>query len=120
MFSMVLSVVDFCWVYSFIHYMNDPKPNDVYALLIAEIPLNERGEPSLSKWDDFSGRVQRLSTPTEGMTKLADNVWQIRLNPGILLLSDIVHAAFEAKVKINTLILTHEPQWTKSTEFVKK
>ena len=93
--------------------MNEPRSQ--FVLLIAKKPgfhPSHCTDPD-GAWREFLSVAQSIAAPQKGVETLAENIWQIELNAGLLLLADIVRAACRLNIPTCSLVLPQTPDWVK-------
>jgi hypothetical protein len=88
-----------------------------FALIVVDIPNPAKYHPSssaganINTWQRFQSSTPRRSDTTKGIEMLAENVWLLRLDTGMIALSSIFAAADEGGIAIRVLFLGDTPKW---------
>jgi hypothetical protein len=90
-----------------------------YALIVIDQPKvteapTEPEKRAKADWLSFEKNFPALPAHTEGVEKLAENVWQIHLGKAVKVLGDLVHSLEKWGVPYRVVFLQDEPDWVRS------
>jgi hypothetical protein len=84
-----------------------------YVLVVLEKPRDEKGE-KYTNWKSFAPRVSGKSAPPGSVERIDEQVYQIRLDDGLLVLAQLLVDAENSKIPFRALFLDDDPRWVRS------
>jgi hypothetical protein len=102
-----------------------PTKNAKFAILIAEIPRQEKREnlaPGVpaDTWSAFLNKAPNSSSPAKGIEVIHNNIWQLNLETGMRTLCEIYILADNLGIPMRVLFLEEAPAWLKYPEHAPK
>jgi hypothetical protein len=84
-----------------------------YVLVVLEKP---RDETSIEyrNWKSFAPRVAEKAAPPGSVERIDEQVYQIRLDDGLLVLAQLLVDAEHSKIPFRVLFLDDDPRWVRS------
>ena len=88
--------------------MNEQNDEKV-ALLIIESP---KASASDRNWATTAANLQSKAQQAKDIQEIAENVWQIPLHSGLLILSQMIELAHKGDLKVRVLFFEEPPNWS--------
>ena len=84
-----------------------------HALVIAELPQSKTRDEGQTIWLGFLEYVRRIGEHPKETIQLAENVWQIPLDNGLIFLGKMLELAETNQIPMRVLFLDELPAWIK-------
>jgi hypothetical protein len=89
--------------------MNNAK----FALVIVEMGKNQNGHADTNSWENFLANKPRIFQQPKGIETIHENVWQIDLEIGLPVLSELIRWCQAYNTRARVLFLEESPAWLK-------